>query len=109
MKEFFKRLYFFKIKVMFYFILGYGEVAGIVNLVKDVAIILAAVVLIFKVHLGIKVSVLISLGSFLIFTVFGIILKKSGTADYTARMNNSVNPELKLIRKIAEKLKINET
>ncbi len=108
MKELFKFLYRFKIKVMFYFGLGFAEVSNLVSLTKDIAIILGFLVLVFKWHIGIKETVLLAVGSFLGFVALGIILKESGMSDYATRMSNSINPELKLIRKIAKHLNIEE-
>lgn len=106
MRELIKTIYRAKIKTMFYFGLGYSEVSNIVSMVKDVAIILTASVLIFKVHLSVAGTVLVCLGSFIGFTVIGLILKKSGMSDYATKLSNSISPELQNINKIVEHLKI---
>lgn len=108
MRNLIKLLYRWKIKVMFYFGMGYSEVNGVITLAKDLAILLGFMVLIFKIHLGIITTLLIGFVSFLIFIAIGVVLKASGMKDYAIKLDNSVNPEIKLINKIADKLGINK-
>jgi hypothetical protein len=108
MRDLAKTLYCWKIKMMFYYGLGYNEVSSLISMVKDVAILLGFVVVVFKINLSILVTVIIFSTMFLTFILLGYILKKTGMSDYATRMNNSVNPELKLVRKIAEKLDIKD-
>ena len=106
LKNLVRQMYLAKIKVMFYFSLGYGEVNGIISMVKDIVIILGFMVLVFKVHLGIWHTVLLAIGCFAAFILLGAVLKHTGMSDFATKVNNSVNPELKLINRIAEKLGI---
>ncbi len=108
MKDLVKTLYQWKIRTLFYFNLGYGEVSTSVSMVKDIAILLGFVVLVFKINLSIPVTVAIFTSMFLGFILLGFILKKTGMSDYATKMGNSVNPELKLVRKIAKKLEIKD-
>lgn len=108
MKEIIRVLYQFKIRTMFYFQLGYSEVNSLVSLVKDMFILLGFAVIIFKIHLSAFVTMIICVVAFLIFVLIGIILKKSGMSDYAIKTSNSVNPELKLVRKIAKHLGIKD-
>lgn len=89
---------------MFYFSLGYNEVNAPISLVKDLLIVIGFVVVVFKIQLSIVVSVLICLGAVVGFTILGFILKHTGMSDFSVKVSNSVNPELKLINKIADKL-----
>ncbi len=108
MKEFIKAVYYCKIRMMFYFTLGYGEVNGLAMLGKDIAILLGFAVVVFKIHLDIIQAVGIGVGSFLLFIIIGVILKATGMSDYTSKLGNSINPELKLVRKIAKHLGVEE-
>lgn len=106
MRELVKTVYQWKIKMMFYYGLGYNEVSSLISMVKDVAILIGFVVVVFKINLSIPVTVSIFTCMFLGFILLGFILKKTGMSDYATKMNNSVNPELKLVIKIAEKLNV---
>lgn len=108
MKQLVKTLYQLKIKLMFYYGLGYGEVSNTISMVKDVAILLGFIVVVFHVKLTVPVTVAIFAFMFLAFILLGFILKVTGMSDYATKMNNSVNPELKLVRKIANYLGIKE-
>lgn len=101
-----KAVYTSKIKVMFYFNLGYGEVSGIISMVKDIAIILGFAVLVFHFKLSVLSTIIICFTAFAAFILTGLVLKATGMSDFSNRMNNSVNPELKLINKIADKLDV---
>lgn len=105
MKELIKIAYRWKIKVLFYFNLGYGEVVGIVNQVKDVAIIIGFLVLVLKVHINLKTSIIICIVSFGLFTLIGCILKFSGMSDYANKLSNSINPEIKMIPEILKEIR----
>lgn len=104
MKELIKTIYRWKIRTLFYFNLGYGEVVGIVNQVKDVAIIIGFLVLVLKVHVSLKASIIICVATFALFTLIGWILKLSGMSDYANKLSNSINPEIKMIPEILKKL-----
>jgi len=108
MRQLLKTLYEFKIRTMFYFQLGYGEVSSTASMIKDIAILLGFAVIVFKIQLSLRETLLISAVTFLIFILIGVILKKTGMSDFTTRMSNSVNPELKLVRKIAKHLGVEE-
>lgn len=106
--ELIKTLYRFKIRVMFFFGLGFGEVAALIGLVKDILILLGAMVLLFKFHFGIVTTILICVVIFISFVGFGIVLYKTGLSAFGIQTTNSINPELQLIRKIAKHLGIEE-
>ncbi len=108
MKELLKLIYRLKIKTLFYFGLDYGEVSSFVSLAKDLAIILGFLALVLHFHIGLEVTALLAVGSFLLFVALGFLLKKSGMSDYAVKTSNSVNPEMQLIRKIAKHLNIEE-
>jgi hypothetical protein len=108
MRQLVQTIYRWKIKMMFYYGLGYSEVSSTISMVKDVAILLGFVVVVFKINLSILVTVIIFTAMFLAFILLGYILKKTGMSDYATKMSNSVNPELKLVREIAKKLEIKE-
>jgi hypothetical protein len=108
MKHLVQILYRFKIRVLFYFGLGYSEVSNFVSLAKDIAIILGFLALVLHWHIGLAATLGLGLGSFALFTLLGLVLKKSGMSDYAVKTSNSVNPELQLVRKIAKHLNINE-
>ncbi len=59
MKELIKLLYQWKIKTMWYFGLGYGEVNGVVSLAKDIAVLLGVAVIVFKFSLSITAMMVI--------------------------------------------------
>jgi len=108
MRELFKLIYRFKIRTLFYFQLGYGEVSSFVSLAKDIAIILGFLALVLHFHISLLATIGFGIGAFLLFTGLGLILKKSGMSDYATKTSNSVNPELQLVRKIAKHLNIPE-
>lgn len=108
MRDLFKLIYRFKIKLMFFFNLGYGEVSNLVSAAKDIAILLGFAVLVFKIHLGVKSSIIIGVVGFLGFTTIGVILKATGMSDYANHLSNSVNPQIRLLDKIAEKMGVKD-
>ncbi len=108
MRHLVKTLYQWKIRTLFYFNLGYSEVSTTISMVKDCAIILGFIILALKINLPIPVTISIFVILFLGFILLGFILKKTGMSDYANKMGNSVNPEVKLINKIAEKLGVHE-
>lgn len=108
MKELLRVLWRFKIKVMFYFNLGFSEISNLVNLVKSVLIIVAGLVYLFRFNLSISTITMICVVSFLGCIGLGFILKLTGMADYATKFSNDINPELKLIRKIANHFNIND-
>lgn len=93
---------------MFYFGLGFNEVANLVNLVKSVLIILAGLVYLFHLNLSVPSIVTICIVSFVGCIVLGLILQVTGMADYANQVSNNINPEMKLIRQIAKALNIND-
>lgn len=103
-----KIAYRFKIRLMFYFNLGYSEFSTPVSVVKDLALVLTFLNIVFKINFGWKIDVLACMFVFATFTGVGLILKKSGMSDFANRISNSVNPEIKKINKIAEKLGITD-
>ncbi len=106
MKELIKKLYQWKIRGMFYFGLGWNELATPIAVTRDIAIILTFAKLVLNISFGWKIDALICLISGLIFVFVGWILKKTGMSDYATRVGNSINPQVMLIEKIAEKLEI---
>jgi hypothetical protein len=104
MKAILKKIYEFKIRVMFFFNLGFNEVANMVSLVKDLAILIGFGVLVLKFHISLLNTILIAIATFLLFIGYGILLKITGMSDYQNRITNSVNPELKKINAIAKHL-----
>lgn len=89
---------------MFLFGQGFSEVSAIVGLVKDVAIILLAVNLVFKVDLGIVWTGVICFVSFWLFVLLGFVLKNSGMLDYGQMISNSINPQIRKIDEIEKKV-----
>lgn len=108
MRELIKKAYQLKIKTLFYFSLGYGEVSNLVSLMKDIVIILGFASLVLRVHVSIRETVGLGIIAFCGFTLLGWLLKQSGMSDYAVKTSNNVNPEMKLIRKIAKHLNIEE-
>lgn len=108
MRELLKAAYRFKIKTMFYFGLGYSEVSNVISLCKDIAIILGFAALVLKIHISLKEILGLGIVAFIGFCCLGLILKKTGMSDYAVKTSNNVNPEMKLIRKIAKQLNIDE-
>jgi len=106
MKSLIKTLYQFKIKMMFFFGLGWNEFATPIAVVRDIAVVLTFAKLVLNINFGWKIDGLICLGSFVLFIFIGWILKLTGMSDFATKLGNSVNPELKLVRKIAEKLDV---
>lgn len=108
MREFFKKIYRLKIRVMFYFNLGWGDLAAPIAVVRDIAIVLTFAKLVLNISFGLLINIAICFFTFSIFILIGFILKFSGMSDYATKIGNSVNPELKKINKIAEHLGIKE-
>ena len=104
MKDLVKLLYRFKIKVMFYFGLGFAEVNNTLSLVKDIIIVLGYGVLALHIHLNLWATVGICVLAFFSFLLLGFILKQSGLSDYQTKLTNSINPEVKLIPDIIKRL-----
>ncbi len=105
MSEFIKIFYRFKIKLMFYFGLGWNEFATPVAVVRDIAVVLTFIKLVLGISFGWKIDGLICIVSMGLFVLIGFIMKESGMADYGTKIGNSINPELQLIRQIWEKIK----
>ena len=105
-KEFIIFIYQQKIKLMFYFNMGYGEFSTPLAVIKDVGIILALFTVLLKVDFSWLTDIIICLSVIVGFVLIGIGLKLNGLADFNQRIGNSINPEIKLINKIAEKLEI---
>ena len=103
MKNLVKKLYQVKIVMMFYFNLGYGEVAGLTNLVKDSAIILGFFSIVLHDKMTLTEAVSIYLVAFITLMVGGIILKRTHMADFASRTNNSINPQVMTIEDELEK------
>ncbi len=91
---------------MFYFNLGWGEIATPIAVTKDILVTLAAINFLFKINFGLKVDLIICIGAFTFGISLGLILKFSGMSDYANKLSNSINPEMKLINKIAKHLGI---
>lgn len=100
--EFIKFLYHTKIRLMFYFSLGWNEFATPIAVIRDIAVILTFAKLVLNISFGWKIDALICFLSGLIFILVGFILKATGMSDYATRVSNSVNPQLMLIEKIYE-------
>ena len=100
--EFIKFLYHTKIRLMFYFGLGWNEFATPIAVTRDIAVILTFAKLVLNISFGWRIDALICLLSGLLFVLVGLLLKKSGMADYASRVSNGVNPQLMLIEKIYE-------
>jgi|SRR6185369_6423261 len=105
-KELVKILYQFKIKTFFYFALGWAELSTPIAVVRDIAIILTFAKLVFGISFSYLLDGLICLGCFLGFIGIGWALKATGMSAYGNKLNNSVNEEVMLIRKIAERLNV---
>lgn len=103
-----KKLYRLKIKGMWLFSLGFGELGTPIAVVRDIGIVLTVLDLLFKIKFSIMVDILICLGAFVFFIGVGYLLKVSGMADYQQDLGNSVNPQIRLLGKIAESLNIKE-
>jgi len=101
-----KQLYRLKISAMFLFSLGFSELATPIAVVRDVGIILAALDILFHIHFSFITDVIICVVSFGVFILLGFILKTSGMSMFATKVNNSVSPEMQLIRQIAKKLNI---
>ena len=106
MKHIVKQLYRLKIRLMFYFNLGWSELATPIAVLRDIGLTLTFLDVLFKINFGWRIDALICVFGFVFFLAFGILLKKTGMSDYTNRLNNSINPELKLINDIAKKLNV---
>ena len=106
LKGFVKRLYKFKIRLMFLFNIGYGELVNLIAIGRDLAIILAFLDINLKINLGWRIDIGLFCLCFLIFVVLGLILKQTGMTDYNNMISNSVNPEIRLVNEIARKMGI---
>jgi fatty acid desaturase len=93
---------------MFFFNIGWSEVATPIAVVRDIAIVLTFAKLVLNIGFGWKTDILICVISGLIFVLVGWVLKVTGMSDFATKMGNSVNPELKMINKISEHLGIKE-
>lgn len=82
---------------MFYFNLAWGEVSTPLAVVRDIGIILTFLKILFNISFGWKIDALLCLIVFILFTILGIVLKKTGMSDYQNKLNNSINPEISLI------------
>ena len=91
---------------MFYFSLGWSEFATPIAVVRDIAVILTFAKLVLNISFGWKIDALICFLSGLIFILVGFVLKATGMSDYANRVSNSINPQVMLIEKIAEKLDV---
>ncbi len=85
---------------------GFGLVSNVLGLIRDIGTALLVLALLFGIKFGVRWDIAIGIITFCLFVGLGEILKRKGLLDYATKLSNSVNPELKLIRKIANHLEI---
>jgi hypothetical protein len=103
MKELIKRLYRFKIYITLRFNWGYSEISSYVAMVKDIAIILTGIVLVFKIHIGFGWSIFFCVFFFLLCVLGGVILDKTGMLKYGQSLTNQQNLEITEILELVRK------
>ena len=108
MKQFIKKAYQFKIRILFYFSLGFNEFSTPIAVVRDIAVILTFAKLVLNISFGWKIDALICLISGLIFILIGCVLKITGMSDYAVKVNNSINPQLKKLDLMATKMGVKD-
>ena len=104
MKELIKKIYQAKIKFVYFFNLGYGEVATPIAVVRDIGITLGLLKWLFNISFGWKWDTLICIVCFLIFYLIGRILVETNMTQFGNKLSNSYNPEISLLNKIWEKI-----
>src|SRR5260221_8753954 len=84
---------------------GFGLVSGVLGLIRDIGTILLFLAILFGVKFGLIWDGFIGISSFFAFVGLGEWLKRRGYLDYSAKLSNSINPEIKRINEIYEILK----
>lgn len=70
---------------MFYFGLGFNELAIPIAVVRDIGIVLTILDVLFKIHWGLKIDALICIASFGFFILLGYVLKQTKMSEFATQ------------------------
>ncbi len=107
-KDFIKKVYQWKINFVYFFGLGYAEISTPFDIVYKGSVILASLKILFKIEFSLLTDIIFCLVAYLLLFGVGKILTITKMTQYANRLSNSYNPELRLVRKIAEQLNVKE-